>query len=182
MALGSRRDPYLSFNFLVELEGLLVGGFSEVSGLSAEIEIHDYREGGLNDYVHRLAGPVRYPASLVLKRGITDNQALWLWHSDVRRCATGTWSGLTRPGGSVPICGGTPTSWQWRRWNWSTADFRPCRPWQWTTRLPAIWKEPLPAQPVRRGRCASRRPCGSVTTVYHLCGATAPRGVVLRGK
>ncbi|MSM38813.1 MAG: phage tail protein [Geobacter sp.] len=85
MALGSRRDPYLSFNFLVELEGLLVGGFSEVSGLQAEIELHDYREGGLNDYVHRLAGPVRYPANLVLKRGITDNQALWLWHCDVRR-------------------------------------------------------------------------------------------------
>jgi phage tail-like protein len=84
MALGSRRDPYLGFNFLVELEGLLVGGFSQVSGLQAEIEIHDYREGGLNDYLHRLAGPVRYPANLVLKRGLTDNQALWLWHRDVR--------------------------------------------------------------------------------------------------
>jgi phage tail-like protein len=85
MALGSRRDPYLSFNFLVELEGLLVGGFNEVSGLQAEIELHDYREGGLNDYIHRLPGPVRYPVNLVLKRGITDNQPLWLWYCDVRR-------------------------------------------------------------------------------------------------
>jgi phage tail-like protein len=85
MVLGARVDPYLSFNFLVEIEGLLVGGFSQVSGLQSEVEVHDYREGGLNDYVHRLAGPVRYPANLVLRRGITDVPALWQWHRDVRR-------------------------------------------------------------------------------------------------
>lgn len=84
MALGSRRDPYLSFNFLVEMEGLTVGGFSDVSGLNAEIELHDYREGGVNGYVHRLAGPARYPANLVLKHGMTDDPTLWLWHRDVR--------------------------------------------------------------------------------------------------
>jgi phage tail-like protein len=79
-----RTDPYLSFNFLVEIEGLVVGGFSDVSGFQAEIEVHDYREGGLNDYIHRLAGPARYPSNLVLKRGITDSQTLWQWHCDVR--------------------------------------------------------------------------------------------------
>lgn len=84
MALGTRIDPYLSFNFLVEMEGLLVGGFSEVTGLQAELELHEYREGGVNGYVHRLAGPVRYPSNLVLKRGMTDNQELWLWHRAVR--------------------------------------------------------------------------------------------------
>ena len=85
MALGQRKDPYLTFNFLVEIDGLVVGGFSEVSGLQAEVEVQDYREGGLNDFIHRLAGPVRYPANLVLKRGLSDVQTLWLWHRDVRR-------------------------------------------------------------------------------------------------
>jgi phage tail-like protein len=85
MVLGSRTDPYLSFNFLVEIEGLLVGGFSDVTGLQAEIEVHDYREGGLNDYIHRLAGPVRYSSNLILKHGLTDTTSLWLWHRDVRR-------------------------------------------------------------------------------------------------
>ena len=85
MVLGMRLDPYMGFNFLVEIEGLLVGGFSQVSGLQSEVEVHDYREGGLNDYVHRLAGPVRYPVNLVLKHGITDVPSLWLWHRDVRR-------------------------------------------------------------------------------------------------
>ncbi len=84
-ALGSRTDPYLNFNFLVEIEGLIVGGFTDVAGLQAEIETHDYREGGLNDYVHRLAGPVRYPSNLVLKHGLTDSAVLWEWHRDVRR-------------------------------------------------------------------------------------------------
>jgi phage tail-like protein len=79
-----RTDPYLSFNFLVEIEGLVVGGFSDVTGFQSEIEVHDYREGGLNDYIHRLAGPARYPSNLVLKRGITDSRTLWQWHCDVR--------------------------------------------------------------------------------------------------
>ncbi len=75
----------MSFNFLVEIEGLLVGGFSDVTGLQAEVEVNDYREGGVNDYIHRLAGPVRYPSNLVLKHGLTDSTVLWLWHRDVRR-------------------------------------------------------------------------------------------------
>ncbi len=82
---GIRNDPFLSFNFLVEIEGLIVGGFSDVSGLQSEIEVNDYREGGVNDYIHRLAGPARYTANLVLKRGMTMDPMLWLWHRDVRR-------------------------------------------------------------------------------------------------
>jgi len=85
MVTGNRVDPYLSFNFLVEIEGLLVGGFSDVSGLQSEIEVNDYREGGMNDYIHRFAGPARYSSNLVLKHGISDIAILWLWHRDVRR-------------------------------------------------------------------------------------------------
>ncbi len=85
MATNKRGDPYLNFNFLVELEGLVVGGFNDVTGLQSEIEVNDYREGGMNDYIHRLAGPARYPSNLILKHGLTDDATLWLWHRDVRR-------------------------------------------------------------------------------------------------
>lgn len=85
MAVGDRRDPYLGFNFLVEVTGITVGGFSEVSGLQVESEVHDYREGGLNDFIHRLAGPTRYPSNLILKRGVTDVDVLWRWYQDVRQ-------------------------------------------------------------------------------------------------
>jgi phage tail-like protein len=81
--LGTRNDPYMAFNFLVEIEGLLVGGFSEVTGLQIETVVETYREGGLNEYEHKLAGPSRYPSNLILKRGLTDIEILWCWHQDV---------------------------------------------------------------------------------------------------
>jgi len=81
--LGIRNDPYIAFNFLVEIEGLLVGGFTEVTGLQIETEVKDYREGGLNKYIHKLAGPTRYPSNLILKYGLTDIETLWNWHQDV---------------------------------------------------------------------------------------------------
>ncbi len=85
MAVGNRRDPYLAFNFLVEFEGLVVGGFTEVTGLQIETVIETYREGGQNEYEHRFAGPTRYPSNLVLKHGLTDADVLWNWYQDVRQ-------------------------------------------------------------------------------------------------
>lgn len=76
----ARKDPYLRYNFVVEIEGLVAGGFQEVTGLQSEIEVEDYREGGLNDYIHRRAGPVKYPGNLLLRRGITDSKTLWNWY------------------------------------------------------------------------------------------------------
>lgn len=112
-ALGIRNDPYLSLNFLVEIEGLLVGGFQEVTGLQVETETEDYREGGVNEYVHRLAGPTRYPQNLVLKKGLTDIESLWSWHQDV---VAGT---LTRRNGSIYLLdrAGLPAMW----WNFTGA-------------------------------------------------------------
>ena len=80
--LGVRADPYQVFNFLVEIEGILAGGFSECSGLQVETEFFDYREGGQNDFVHRFAGPTKYPP-LILKHGLTQIDGLWSWHQDV---------------------------------------------------------------------------------------------------
>jgi phage tail-like protein len=82
MPVGERNDPYASFRFLVEIDGLVVAGFSEVSGLQAETQIEDYREGGVNDYVHKLPKETTYQ-NIILKRGITDSDVLWKWHQDV---------------------------------------------------------------------------------------------------
>jgi len=82
MPVAERKDPYLSFRFLVEIQGLIVGGFSEVSGLQAETEIEEIREGGVNDYVYKLPKISKYP-NITLKRGLTDSDILWKWHQDV---------------------------------------------------------------------------------------------------
>jgi phage tail-like protein len=78
-----RKDPYLAFNFLVVIGGIEAGGFSEVSGLRTEMEVHDYREGGQNEYIHKLAGPIRYPNNLTLKRGMADLDLLWAWYQTI---------------------------------------------------------------------------------------------------
>ncbi|GAA4609848.1 phage tail-like protein [Actinoplanes octamycinicus] len=80
---GERVDPYLGYGFRVEVGGLVVGGFTEVTGLQVETVVETYREGGVNEYEHKLPGPARYPANLVLRNGISDVEALWQWHQDV---------------------------------------------------------------------------------------------------
>jgi phage tail-like protein len=78
-APGARTDPYAGLRFRVQLEGLEVGGFSEVAGLEAVVETTSYREGGENTFEHKLAGPVAYPRNLVLRRGLTDSADFFEW-------------------------------------------------------------------------------------------------------
>jgi len=111
--LGVRNDPYLQFNFLVEIQGLLVGGFSAVSGLQVETEVETYREGGLNAFEHKLPGPTRYPSNLTLKHGLTDIETLWNWHQDVTR---GT---ITRRNGTIYLLDTRRLPAMW--WNFTQA-------------------------------------------------------------
>jgi phage tail-like protein len=84
MVTGQRNDPFRSCNFVVEIGGVAVGGFSEVSGLEIETEVKEYREGGENGYIHKLAGPTRYTRNLVLKNGFTADSTLWDWYRNNR--------------------------------------------------------------------------------------------------
>ncbi|MNZ75484.1 T4-like virus tail tube protein gp19 [compost metagenome] len=72
-------DVASTFMFWVELDDIYVAGFSEVSGLEAETEIEEYREGGVNGYVHKLPKGVKFP-NLVLSKGMTRSPALWNWY------------------------------------------------------------------------------------------------------
>lgn len=80
--LGASLNPYMPYNFLVELDGLVTGGFMEVSGLESELELESYQEGGQNDYVHQFPTRITYP-NLVLSKGLTDVWTLWSWYDDV---------------------------------------------------------------------------------------------------
>ena len=82
MPTGDRVDPYRSFNFRVEFDGLEVGSFSECSGLTAEGDAVDYREGTDPLHVRKLVG-LRSFAMLVLKRGYTQNDELWRWWANI---------------------------------------------------------------------------------------------------
>jgi phage tail-like protein len=79
-----RNDPYHVFNFFVEIEGIFAGGFSECSGLQVEAETYPYREGGVNEYEHTFLGPLK-TVPLVLKRGLTPIDSMWLWFQETSR-------------------------------------------------------------------------------------------------
>jgi phage tail-like protein len=77
----ARTDPYRGFSYLVEFDGVQSAGFSRVKGLMRETRYESYREGGLNDYEHKLATLTVY-GPLILERGLADT-SLWDWHDDV---------------------------------------------------------------------------------------------------
>jgi phage tail-like protein len=82
--MADRTTPYGAFNFLVNLNGPIgedqpLGGFSDVSGLTAEITIAEYRNG--NDkpnHVRKVPG-VHKVGDVTLKRGIVSSMDLWNW-------------------------------------------------------------------------------------------------------
>jgi phage tail-like protein len=83
MALEPRKDPYRSFNFRLEVGGLTVASFSEVSGLVAEGDAVDYREGDEKvNWVRKLVG-LRKFNQITLKRGYTRNRELWDWYGKI---------------------------------------------------------------------------------------------------
>lgn len=84
MPLAARKDPYLGSHFFVEIDGVDQGGFTECTGLQAEVEVIDYQEGGNNGFIHKLAGRAKF-SNVVLKSGVTDSSELWKWFQDVSR-------------------------------------------------------------------------------------------------
>ena len=54
----TRQDPLRGFRFLVEIQGITSGGFTRVKGLSRELKYESYREGGVNEYEHKLVTQV----------------------------------------------------------------------------------------------------------------------------
>ena len=83
MATDTRKDPFRGFNFRVEIDGLTVAAFSEVSGLTADGDPADYREGTDPDnWVRKLTG-LRKFVNIVLKRGYTQDDTLWQWYQRI---------------------------------------------------------------------------------------------------
>src|SRR5262244_1034991 len=84
----ARQDPFRGFRFLIEIDGITSAGFTRVKGLSRELKTESYREGGVNEYEHKLVTQVTYPV-VVLERGLALED-LWKWalaaaDGDIRR-------------------------------------------------------------------------------------------------
>ena len=77
-------DPLRSFNFELVIDNISSGAFSECSGLTAEGDAVDYREGtDRQPNVRKLVGLRKY-TNIVLKRGYTPDISLWTWYGNIR--------------------------------------------------------------------------------------------------
>jgi phage tail-like protein len=117
-ALGKRLDPYVAHNFLVEIEGLIIGGFTQVSGLESSINTEDRVEGGVNGFVHKILKETNYP-NLVLSHGLVDIDSLWAWYDRTSRGI------ITRKHGTIMLLDPTSLPVMW----W---DFRDALPVKWS--------------------------------------------------
>lgn len=108
-------DAPVAANFVLEVDGVEIGTFMEVSGLELVVTTQEYVEGGQNQYVHRFPGVMRWP-NLVFRRGLVNSDALFAW---VSRTSGDGFAGnddtLTRATGAVTVVDGEGTrlrSWQ----------------------------------------------------------------------
>jgi phage tail-like protein len=120
-------DPPFVGKFVFTVDGITIGAFTEVSGLAVQIDVEELAEGGQNAYTHRLLGRMKWP-NLVLKRGITDTDALFAWLAE---CSG---EGLTSKGNKV-----TP-----RDGKVSVLDAagKAVRTWHFTGAKPVKWSGP----------------------------------------
>lgn len=75
-------DPFASFNFKLEIEGITVAGFSEVTGLNQESNVIDYREGQEPITPRKLPGLNKF-GNITLKRGISPDLSVYNWRKTV---------------------------------------------------------------------------------------------------
>jgi len=83
-----RETPYGVFNYLVNLgdgsEGEIQGGFSEVSGLNAEVTMAEYRAGNAKvNYVSKIPA-ITKAGDVTLKRGVTGADNIYSWLEQIR--------------------------------------------------------------------------------------------------
>lgn len=70
--------PHGKFRYKVEIDGLDAGGFSEVSGFDASIDVIEYREGDMVQTPMKLPGLKKY-GNITLKQGLADSMVLYEW-------------------------------------------------------------------------------------------------------
>lgn len=80
-------EPIGAMRWHLEIDGITVAYFKEVSGLNVETDVVEYRacDAKGTQIVIKIPGTTKWP-NIVMKRGMTDDQTLWDWHQKVVNC------------------------------------------------------------------------------------------------
>ena len=130
-----------SFTVIIDNPPLALATFQEVSGLSIEIEVEEFAEGGENTFLHQVPVRSKFP-NLVLKRGMSQDDYLynWIqeasnWHLDGpeemnrREVTLVLWGSLPEPAVSMARTAGLPVR-------------NPLRAWTFVDAFPVKWTAP----------------------------------------
>src|SRR5829696_3190436 len=77
---GNWVDPFRAYNFKLIVDKIAEGHFTEVSGLSVQVQKISYREAGNSAIVRAVPGRVTY-SSVTLRYGLTSTPEMWDWLS-----------------------------------------------------------------------------------------------------
>ena len=120
-------DPPFAGAFMLEVGGVTIGAFTEVTGLSVSLEIEEIAEGGNNEATVKVPGRLKWP-NLVLKRGITENNSLFEW---IAECSGEGFEQqgrkITKRTGSISLL---------------DSKQQPVRSWKFREAMPVRWSGP----------------------------------------
>ena len=77
--------PGLTLRFEVTIDHQVdLGNWTKCEGLTVEYDVYEYKEGGVNGFVHRLPGRAKYQ-NIKLSRPVTkETAAVGLWLANVK--------------------------------------------------------------------------------------------------
>jgi len=81
--MADRQDPFRTFNFRLEIDGIDVAAFSDVKGLQSEGEVADYRTGVDIPLTNRKLPGLRKFGPISLSRGMVKDATLWDWYRNI---------------------------------------------------------------------------------------------------
>ena len=76
--MADRVDPYRSYRFAIEIDGITEAYFTEVVGIEASFDVIEFRSGDMGSGYWKMPGLFRN-TTVTLKQGVTDNMELWEW-------------------------------------------------------------------------------------------------------
>jgi phage tail-like protein len=131
---GNEELYYFNGHFQLKVDGIDIGSWKECTGLSVQIDVEELREGGQNQFVHKLPGRMRWP-NLVFKKGVTNSDALFAWFKSTSGDGfAGNGDKVARRNGSVTLY---------------SADGKAVRTWSFIGAFPVRWAGPTLAASAR---------------------------------
>lgn len=85
--MSNTDELFGAYNFLLEVSGItpdsktIIGGFKKMSGMLSETEIIEFKQGN-DKVVRKKPGRTTY-SNIVLERGFTNSDDLWLWRKNI---------------------------------------------------------------------------------------------------